>query len=454
MAVQWQIGEVRELPHNLESERAVLAAALVEPKVMVRLEELTPDHFYFLGHRSIFVALRELYEEGKVPDISLVIGWLEEKGELERAGGREYVIALTDHLTSEEYLDQHIRELNEKFLLRRLIDVCHHTASKAMEPRSRLIDVLEEAQQRISRISLWSSPDSFIHVPGQVKEIYEELSEIFRQREQGASEEELSRGISSGFTDLDRMTDGFVPSELTILAARPGVGKTSLAVNIALKMADRGRRVAFFSLEMNAKLLIMRMLAVRSGLNLRKMSRASLEGHELTKLAQAARELSKYQIFIDESSYLPVNLFKAKARKLREEMKVEMIIVDYLQLMSAAQGSQRQTRQEEVSDISRSLKHTARELNIPILALAQLSRKVEERAGKRPILSDLRESGSIEQDADVVLFLHPKGEVRVDRIGPEQDIDLIVAKNRNGPTGVVALRFYPDRTKFEQLARE
>ena len=456
MAVELQVDEKRVLPHNLESERAVLAAALVEPRVMAKLEELTPAHFYYLGHRVLFIALRELYEEGKTPDISLVLGRLEEKGELARVGGREYVIALTDHLTSEEYLEQHIGELNEKFLLRSLIDVCQNAVDMAMQPRSKLIDVLEETQRKISRISLWSAPGSFIHVPGKVREIYEEISEIIRLREEGASEEELARGIPSGFTDLDKMTEGFVPSELTILAARPAVGKTSLAINIALKMAKQGRRVGFFSLEMNAKLLILRMLAVMSGVDLRKISRARLDEHrnELTALAKAVRDLGRLQIFIDESSYLPVNLFKAKARKLREEMKVEILIIDYLQLMSAAQGSQRQTRQEEVSDISRSLKHTARELNIPILALAQLSRKVEERAGKRPILSDLRESGSIEQDADVVLFLHPKGDIRLDGIGPEQDVDLIVAKNRNGPTGVIPLRFYPDRTQFEQMTRE
>ncbi len=432
-------------PHNIEAEQSVLGAMLVNPNAITAVTEvLTADDFYRDTHRLIYRAALTLFERGEEVDVITLSAQLEREGMLERAGGRDFVHTLAEFVPAAANAAHYAGIVREQNVLRSLIRVGNEIAELGYQHPGDTHDLLDRCEQKVFAIQQQRSVGEFEHIKQVLVRNFEHLATLDGER--GLT------GIGTGFEGIDRLTGGFQRANLIVLAARPGVGKTSLALNIAHHIAtegvlvDGGRpAVAIFSLEMSAEELGERLMCSSARVSSHKLRTGSLSPDDHAKLVQAAGLLEKADIFIDDTAGLNMFELRTKARRLQAKQPLSLVIVDYLQLMAG--DGRADNRQQEVSNISRSMKQLARELAVPVIAVSQLNRSPEARADKEPQLADLRESGAIEQDADMVMFIYEdpsdpaaKGVVKVK-----------IAKHRNGPTGLVRLGFVRDYTQFRTL---
>jgi replicative DNA helicase len=435
-------------PWSPEAEQAVLGAMLIDQDAALRAMELV-DHsmFYREGHRRLFRAMAALLERRVVIDHVTLRDELSRHNELEAAGGLEYLAELVDVAPTTANLEFHAGIVREKSILRRLIETATNIVTEAYSGRSSANELLDEAESKVFHISQQRTDQGFIRIKEMLWPTMERIETLHRSGKK-------ITGVPSGFVDLDEMTSGFQKSELVIVAARPSMGKTALCLNVATHAALEGVGVALFSLEMSRDALVQRMLCAEARVDSQLVRRGMLRDHDFTKLARAAGILQGCPIWIDDSPAQTLLEVRSKARRLKAENDLGMVVVDYLQLMRSPEYAE--NRVQEISDISRSLKALARELEVPVVALSQLSRASEQRGGERkPILSDLRDSGAIEQDADVVIFIHrPEMYQREDSDGRSLEgvAEIIVAKHRNGPTGRLDLHFEKSITRFDNLS--
>ncbi|WML55426.1 replicative DNA helicase [Neobacillus sp. PS3-12] len=433
-------------PQNIEAEQAVLGAIFLEPSSLTLASEiLIPEDFYRAAHQKIFNAMLKLNDEGKAVDLITVTEELAAAKLLEDTGGVSYLSELAASVPTAANMEYYARIIEEKSLLRRLIRTATNIAQDGYTREDEVETVLSEAEKSILEVAQRKNAGAFHNIKDVLVRTYDNIESMH------ASVGEIT-GIATGFTELDKMTAGFQRNDLIIVGARPSVGKTAFALNISQNVATKtGENVAIFSLEMGAEQLVMRMLCAEGNIDAQRLRTGSLTDEDWGKLTMAMGSLSNAGIFIDDTPGIRVNDIRAKCRRLKQEHGLGMILIDYLQLILGS-GRSGENRQQEVSEISRSLKQLARELQVPIIALSQLSRGVEQRQDKRPMMSDIRESGSIEQDADIVAFLY-----RDDYYDKESEnkniIEIIIAKQRNGPTGTVSLAFVKEYNKFVNLER-
>lgn len=428
-------------PHNREAEQSVIGAIFLDPQSLITASEiLLADDFYHNAHKQIFETMLRLSDQGKAIDVVTVTEELSAKKEIEDVGGLSYLLELANAVPTAANVAHYAKIVEEKALLRRLIRVATKIVEDGYTREDEVEALLGEAEKKMMEVANRKNAGDFKHV----KDV---LVETFDNIEQMQSQKGDVTGIPTGFRDLDHITAGFQRNDLIIVAARPSVGKTAFALNVAQSVAVQAREnVAIFSLEMGAEQLVMRMLCAEGNIDAQVLRTGALTTEDWGKLTMAMGSLSNSGIFIDDTPGVRINEIRAKCRRLAQEHGLGMILIDYLQLIQGS-GKPGENRQQEVSEISRSLKGLARELKVPVIALSQLSRGVEQRQDKRPMMSDLRESGSIEQDADIVAFLY-----RDDYYDKESEsknmIEIIIAKQRNGPTGTVTLAFKKEFNKF------
>jgi len=439
----------QRLPHEPEAERAVLGAVLLDPGSLLRvIEILRADEFYLDSHRLVYQACLELQERGQGADLLTVTNHLREEGQLERVGGASYLASLVDALPDVAHVAYYAEIVHDKAVKRQLISAAQRMLTTCTLDQGLAREAVEQAQADVYRIAEDALSGGLVHIRELTRR---EVANL----EAARSSHSTLTGLDTGFTRLNEFTSGLQRKDLVILAARPSMGKTSLALNICAHAALRGGvRVAIFSLEMSADSLVRRVLSSEARVDQKRFASGYLAKADWPRLTMAAQTLEEAEIWIDDSPGMSVLELSAKARRLKQERGIDLVMVDYLQLMSG--GARFASRNEEVSAISRGLKAVAKELDVPLLVLSQLSRQPDRRGGDhRPQLSDLRESGSIEQDADVVLFI-----IRPAMYDPEVDdrrlAELIIAKQRNGPTGQIDLVFQHEYTRFENadLARD
>lgn len=430
----------KNLPSSIEAERAVLTALLLNDESIAYVAELlAAADFYVVPHKLVYQAVLDIMHEGKRVDLVTLQDELIKRGQLEAIGGLVFLLSLQEDIPAMGLIEQHARIIKEKAVLRELITSATGIISSCYAQDDKHIDVvLDNAEKTIFQIANKRTNQSFVQLNIWLKKTFKQLSNI-KSSSKGIT------GIPSGFKKLDLMSSGFQNGDLIVLAARPSMGKTALALGMTLHAAQSGASVGVFSLEMSAEQLSLRLLSAQSGIAHHNIRNATLSSQEWVALTGAAAQLSEMKIFIDDVAMLTLMDLRAKARKLKAEHNLQLLVIDYLQLIHASK--KHENRHQEVSDISRSLKALAKELEIPIVALSQLSRAVDSRMDKRPMLSDLRESGAIEQDADLIMFLY-----RDVMYNPETEnpalAELIIGKQRNGPTGTVFLNFARELTKF------
>jgi len=440
----------RQLPWSPEAEQSVIGAMLLDSDAGLTAVELLSDKdFYREGHRRILRAMAKLLEHGGVIDPVILRDELQRRGDLEASGGTDYLAELLDVVPTAANVEYHCRIVREKSLLRRLIDVGTGIVQTAYEGRDDVGALLDQAEQQVFEVSYQRGTQEVVRI----KELMWQAMERIEARHRG---DDSVRGIPSGFTDLDEMTNGFQGSDLIIVAARPSMGKTSFCLNVAANAALEGNTpTAVFSLEMSRDQLVERLLAAESFVDLHRLRSVKLRDDDYPKMSRAAGLLGTAPIWIDDSPALTMLELRSKARRMKAEHDIGLFIVDYLQLI---RGTGRQeSRQEEISFISRSLKALARELQTPVMALSQLSRAPEQRGGdRRPVLSDLRDSGAIEQDADLVMFIYRAEmykSVVDEEDGAEEGLaELMLSKHRNGPTGTMKLAFHKQYTRFDNYS--
>ncbi|WP_342433735.1 replicative DNA helicase [Neobacillus sp. FSL H8-0543] len=431
-------------PQNIEAEQAILGAIFLEPtSLTVASEILIPEDFYRAAHQKIFNVMLKLNDEGKAVDLVTVSEELAATKLLEDTGGVSYISDLAGSVPTAANIEYYARIVEEKSLLRRLIRTATAIASDGYAREDEVEALLSEAEKNILAVAQRKNAGAFHNIKDVLVRTYDNIEEMHNRVGEVT-------GIATGFAELDRMTAGFQRNDLIIVGARPSVGKTAFALNIAANVATKtDENVAIFSLEMGAEQLVMRMLCSEGNIDAQRLRTGSLTDDDWGKLTMAMGSLSNSGIFIDDTPGVRISDIRSKCRRLKQEHGLGMILIDYLQLILGS-GRSGENRQQEVSEISRSLKQLARELQIPVIALSQLSRGVEQRQDKRPMMSDIRESGSIEQDADIVAFLY-----RDDYYDKESEnkniIEIIIAKQRNGPTGTVSLAFVKEYNKFVNL---
>ncbi len=432
-------------PHSLEAEAGVLGAVLLNNEVLSHLTEiLDREDFYRTGNRLLYEVMLELFDRGSPIDLVTASEALRQKGLLEKAGGAAYLAGLTNQVPSVENAVHYARIVRDRSILRKLIWVSAGIASEGYGSGAEVGEYLDRAEQAIFEVTARKVRPSFTRVKDILKDTFAKIEELYEKKD-------LVTGVPTGYHDLDQLTAGLQPSDLVIIAGRPGMGKTSFVLNIAQYAAiETGTPVAFFSLEMSKEQLVMRLLCAEARVDSHRLRRGMLRDSDWPKLTRAAGTLAEAPIFIDDSPGITTLDLRAKSRRLKSEANLGMIIVDYLQLMRG-RGSY-DVREQEISEISRSLKGLAKELSVPVVALSQLNRGVESRADKRPLISDLRESGAIEQDADVIMFIY-RDEVYNKESTDKGIAEIIVGKQRHGPTDLVRLAFLSEFTAFENLAR-
>ena len=432
-------------PQHLEAEQSVLGGMLIEneaiPKVM---EILSPDDFYREAHRKIYDALIDISERNEPTDLITLTNELRKKEHLDAVGGASYITTLIDSVVTAANLENYARIIKEKAVLRKLIETSTHIITESYEDRGDVESLLDQAEQAIFQISENRVRPSFYPIREIVKSSFKTIERLFERKE-------LVTGVPSGFKDLDQRTAGFQPSDLIIVAGRPSMGKTAFCLNVAQYAAiEKKVPVAIFSLEMSKEQLVIRMLCSEAQVDGHRLRTGFLTESDWPKLTLAAGNLSDAPIFIDDTAALTVLETRAKARRLNAEFGLGLIVIDYLQLMKGR--SRVESRQQEISEISRSLKALSKELNVPVIAVSQLSRKTEERQGMRPQLADLRESGAIEQDADLILFIY-RDEVynRAEDNPNRGKAEVIIGKQRNGPIGKIELAYFDKFTTFKDI---
>jgi replicative DNA helicase len=439
----------KTLPSNLEAERSILGAILLDDKAVLTIfETLKPQDFYLESHRRIFEKMLQLMNNTRPIDLVTLKDELQRASELESIGGAAYLASLTDGLPRAMNIEYYAEIVKEKSTLRRLIQISNETMARSYQDEDPAQEILQQIEKAIFDIANQQFHSGFTSITPVVNDVFKQIEELSNRKAPVT-------GLETGFVDLDRMTAGMHPSDLIIVAARPGLGKTSLCLNIAEHAAIRKHKaVGIFSLEMSKEQLVKRLLCSEARIDAHRINTGYLNREDWNRLSRASGDLSETKIFIDDSANITVPELRSKARRLSLEHGLDLVIVDYLQLMSGS--TQRyENRTQEISQISRGLKGIAKELSVPLIAVSQLSRAIESRTGehRRPQLSDLRESGSIEQDADLVLFIY-----REDMINPTEEnnglAELIIGKQRNGPTGSVQLAFSKQFTKFDNLYQE
>ena len=439
-------------PQALELEEAVLGAMLIDKKgVDEVIDILQPDAFYKTSHQLIFEAIYQLFQDSQPIDLLTVSSELRKKGKLEAVGGEFYLVQLSQRVASSAHIEFHARIILQKFIQRSLIKISNEIIESAYKESTDVFDLLDEAESKLYDVTQGNIKKSSETAQNLVLEAKKKIEEISKR--DGLS------GVSTGFEKLDKLTSGWQPSDLIIIAARPGMGKTALTLSMARNIAvGKQIPVAFFSLEMSSVQLITRLISSETGLSSEKLRTGKLADHEWQQLNVKVTDLEKAPLFIDDTPSLSIFDLRAKARRLSSQHGIKLIVVDYLQLMTAGASSKTGNREQEISTISRNLKALAKELNIPVIALSQLSRAVETRGGtKRPMLSDLRESGAIEQDADIVSFIYRPEYYNIDewdddeRTPSEGQAEFNVAKHRNGGLDNIRLKFVGHLGKFEDL---
>src|SRR6266566_1859413 len=442
----------RQTPWSNEAEQAVLGAMMLDQDAALKAAEILDDTmFYSEGHRLLFLSMISLTERGDVIDPVTIRDELSRRGDLDRAGGMEYIAALIDVVPTAANIDYHARIVRDKAVLRRLVEAATGIIQDIYEGHGTAGEVLDNAEHRVFQVAQFRRAEEFIRI----KELIWPTMERIEQLQSGHG---TVTGVPTGFVDLDRLTAGFQRSDLVIVAARPSMGKTALALNIVQHAAiEHNVPVAIFSLEMSKDQLVQRLLCSEGLVDAQRLRRGQLRDDDYPKLARAAGLLGTAPIWIDDSASLTPLAMRSKARRLKAEHNIGMLVVDYLQLMQGPMDAE--SRQQEISYISRGLKALAKELDIPVVALSQLSRAPEQRGGehRRPQLSDLRESGAIEQDADVVCFIY-RQEFYDGPVDPKTNesieglAELTVGKQRNGPTGTVKLFFKKEYTRFDNYS--
>ena len=429
-------------PQNIEAEQSVLGAILIEQSAIAKISDiLQPEDFYREAHKLVYRSAMILYERGEAIDFITVIDMLRREESLERAGGISYITSLANGVPTAANIVFHAKIVQEKSLLRRLIHAATDIAAMGYAETEEVERVLDHAEQKILEVATRKIGQDFAPIKEIIFSTLDKIDEMHKAKG-GIT------GLSTGFTNLDKLTGGFQRSDLILIAARPSMGKTAFVLNVAQHMATRDKKsVAIFSLEMPREQLAMRMMCAEGLIDSQHFRTGAMSNDEWKNLVDAADRLSASPMFIDDTAGVNAVELRNKARRISKEHGLDCIIIDYLQLMDGGAHSRIDNRQQQISDISRSLKALARELKVPVIALSQLSRGPESRTSRKPMLSDLRESGSLEQDADMVAFLY-----REDYYNPETEkknlTELIIAKNRNGPTETVELYFHKNFTRF------
>ncbi len=441
----------RPAPWSPEAEVSVLGGMLIDGDAVAKAIELVDDAmFYREANRRLYRAMRRLFERGEVVDPVTLSEELKGRGELESVGGSAYVAELMEAVPTAANIEYHARIVRDRALLRQLIEASTATISDVHSTTGeRVEDTIDKAEQRIFQIAQAGLRRGFVRL----KELLMPSFERFERLQQAGA---TVTGVPSGFKDLDDRTAGFQPSDLTVVAGRPSMGKTAFVLNVAHYAAVKHQtKVAIFSLEMSREQLVERLFCSAAAVDSYRLRTGKLSGDELIRLATTGGHLNTAAIWIDDSPTISPLELRAKSRRLKAEVDIDLIIVDYLQLMTGPGTAE--NRVQEISAVTRGLKAVAKELNVPVIALSQLSRAPEQRSDRRPILADLRESGSIEQDADVVLFLY-RPEMYPEKDGTGEPVqgkaELIIGKNRNGPTGTIPLYFRKEYTRFESVAKQ
>ncbi len=440
-------------PHSLEAEQSLLGSLLIDKDAVIKIVELVRgDDFYKDTHGMVFDAMMELWNKREPIDILSLANKLEEKKQLELVGGRGYIISLSSMVPTSSHVAHYATIVQKKATLRRLISAASDITGFSFQEDDEISDILDKSEQRLFAISQKYTKQAFVPIREVLSDAFERIDQLHANRGE-------LRGITSGFQVMDNMLAGFQRSDLIILAARPSCGKTSFALDIARNAAVRGKAaIGFFSLEMSKEQLVDRLLCAEARVDSWKMRTGKLssqgDNNDFSRIGDAMGVLSEAKIFIDDSSSANVMEIRSKCRRLQMEHGLDMIIIDYLQLMESARQRSGDNRVQEVAEISRGLKGIARELNVPVIALSQLSRAVESRNPAIPKLADLRESGSIEQDADIVMFIYRKAMDRNFFNLPDEEkhlADILIAKHRNGPVGQVTLYFNEEMASFQNL---
>jgi replicative DNA helicase len=440
----------QERPTSVHAEITILGAMLVEPVAIIDATMLLKtDDFALDSHRKIYAAMLQLVELGHGVDIVTVTDYLSKKKELDSVGGLPYLASLSEGLPRKLSIESYVRIVRDKSLMRQLLSVCDMGMIEASDQSREALDVLNQVTGRLTEISEHAVTGGFSDIAAIVKDSFGSIDALYEQGREVT-------GLATHYIEFDRMTSGLQESELIIIAARPSMGKTAWAINIAENAAVRGGKVvAVFSLEMSKASLLRRMLASQALVNSKAIQTGMLMREDRAKLITGLEKLMESKIFIDDTPGITLAEMRAKARRLKQQQgKLDLIVIDYLQLMTGSSSSAKgfENRTQEVSAISRGLKALAKEMKVPVVALSQLSRASEQRGGdKKPLLSDLRESGSIEQDADVVCFIHREEYYDRENEDLKGKAEIIIAKQRNGPTGVVSLAYLADFTRFENL---
>jgi len=433
----------RGVPQNLDAERSVLGALLLHTDAVVDVTFLKPDDFYLPKHQQIFQSILSAYNTRTATDPIVVGEELSRQGRLEEVGGHEQLMDLMEGVITAAGVVYHAEIVREKAISRKLLETCLDVARRAYDNESEAKELLDEAERKIFEISGMDKS-------GEAASIADVLQLTFERIDRLREREGRLTGHATDYYDFDDMTGGLQPGELVIIAARPSMGKTTFALNLTERVSNHDKGIAFFSLEMSNQQVIQNMLCCRAQIDGSAMRKGRITDQQYKRLQEEAAKLYETPIYIDDTPGISITQLRAKARRLKQKHGIDMIVVDYLQLMTG--GGRFESRQQEISAISRGLKSIARELSVPVLALSQLNRDVENRDDHRPRMSDLRESGAIEQDADVILLLH-----RDDYFNPTEEnrglAQIIIAKQRNGPTGEVALRFFREYMRFENYTR-
>lgn len=427
-------------PHNIEAEQSVLGSMLLDKEaVAVAVDGLKPEDFYLDAHKEIFEAMVDIFDRGEPVDLVTVVEELRQRTTLDAVGGVSYITDLSMTVPSTANIKYYVAIVEEKSILRRLISACNEIIKESYEAKEDIDIIVDHAEKKIFQVSQRNTTSDFEPIKDILLDTYTKIEELSKNKGKII-------GIPTGFVDLDQKTSGLHPSDFILVAARPSMGKTSFVLNVAQHAALRADvPTAIFSLEMSKDQLVQRMLSSESNVELQKIRTGELTEEEWIRLVEAAGPLSQAPIYIDDTPGISVMEMRSKARRLKMEKGLGLIVIDYLQLMTGR--GRAENRQQEISEISRSLKALARELSVPVIALSQLSRAPEARTDHRPMLSDLRDSGAIEQDADVVMFLY-----RDEYYNPDTEkkniAEVIIAKQRNGPTGTIELVWLGQFTKF------
>lgn len=440
----------RVMPHDEEAESSVIGAMLIDNEaIMIASEMITGEDFYQKQLGTVYDTMVNLYNEGKPVEPVILHTSLREKGMPEEVCGIDQILRWMNQVPTSANIKYYAQIVSEKSVARRLIRLNEEIANTCYAGSEKLEDTLAEAEKRVFDLAQRGGGNEFVPIRQVVINVMKKIDAASKARGRVT-------GLETGFMDLDYKTSGLQPSDLVLIAARPSMGKTAFVLNLAQHMAfKRNHAVAIFSLEMSKEQLVNRMLSLESHVDAQKIRTGRLTDEEWMNLVEGSANIANSKLIIDDTPGISLPALRSKCRKLKLEHDIQIVIIDYLQLMSGSTNYNNASRQQEISDISRGLKALARELNVPVVALSQLSRAVEQRPDHRPMLSDLRESGAIEQDADVVMFLYREGYYNRDLSEAEQRVaEVIIAKQRNGPIGTVNLLWMPELTKFSDMDRE